>query len=188
MRVALAVAYDSQAQRFESFREADVPALLERLEAADLVVGFNIRRFDYQVLRGYTDRDLSELPTFDMLEAIHRRLGFRLPLAHLAEETLGARKSADGLQSLEWWKQGRLDLIEAYCRRDVELLRDLLDHAEREGHLLFRTREGRRVRLPAAWKTRELVEHAEAARRRRPGRDRGRPGYAARVASESATP
>jgi DEAD/DEAH box helicase domain-containing protein len=162
MRVAVAVIFDTGVGRFESFREADVPALLERLEAADLVVGYNICRFDYAVLRGYTDRDLDALPTFDMLMAVHRRLGFRLPLGHLAEETLGVSKSADGLQSLEWWKQGRVDLVEEYCQRDVALLRDLLEHAERNGHLTFRTRDGRRVRLPARWCVADLVEVARA--------------------------
>jgi DEAD/DEAH box helicase domain-containing protein len=161
MRVAVAVIYDEIEARFETFEEADVPALLERLEAADLV----IRRFDYAVLRGYTDRDLTRLPTFDMLDAIHRQLGFRLPLGHLAQETLGTAKSADGLQSLRWWKQGRVDLISAYCRQDVALLRDLLRHAEEHGHLFFRTREGHRVRLPARWHSRELVERARASAR-----------------------
>jgi DEAD/DEAH box helicase domain-containing protein len=164
MRVAIAVLYDAQADRFESFAEADVPRLLEQLEAADLVVGFNVRRFDYCVLRGYTDRDLTALPTFDMLDAIHRQLGFRLPLGHLAEETLGAAKSADGLQSLRWWQEGRTDLIEAYCRQDVALLRDLLKYAERHGHLCFRTKEGRRVRLPARWHLAELIEQARSPR------------------------
>jgi DEAD/DEAH box helicase domain-containing protein len=163
MRVAVAVIYDEIEARFETFEEADVSALLERLEAADLVVGFNVRRFDYAVLRGYTDRDLTRLPTFDMLEAIHRQLGFRLPLGHLAQETLGAAKSADGLQSLRWWKQRRIDLISEYCRQDVALLRDLLRHAEEHGHLFFRTREGQRVRLPARWRPSELVDRARSA-------------------------
>ena len=162
MRVAIAVLYDAREDRFESFREADVATLLARLEAADLVVGFNVKSFDYAVLRGYTDRDFSALPTFDMLDAIRRQIGFRLPLGHVAEETLGAAKSADGLQSLRWWKEGRIDLIEEYCRQDVALLRDLLDHAETHGHLFFRTRDGRRVRLPARWHIAELVEQARA--------------------------
>jgi len=115
MRVALAVSFDDAAGRFETWRERDVHALLERLAAADLVVGFNVERFDYRVLRGYTDRELGALPTFDLLEAIHARIGFRLPLGHLAEENLGAAKSGDGLQALAWWRQGRLDLIEATC-------------------------------------------------------------------------
>jgi len=157
------VVWDARTERFETFGEADVQRLLERLESAELVVGFNSRRFDYQVLRGYTDSDLSGLATFDVLEAIHARLGFRLSLGHLAEETLGVPKSADGLQSLQWWKEGRIDEIERYCRQDVALLRDLFQHAERDGHLLFRTRSGERVRLPAAWDRSELVERAAAS-------------------------
>jgi len=164
MRLALAVVWDARTERFETFGEADVQRLLERLESAELVVGFNSRRFDYQVLRGYTDSDLSGLATFDVLEAIHARLGFRLSLGHLAEETLGVPKSADGLQSLQWWKEGRVEEIEKYCRDDVALLRDLMDHAERHGHLRFRTRSGERVRLPAPWRIPDLLEQIRAGR------------------------
>jgi len=162
MRMALAVIYDTQTEQFETFFEKDVHRLIERLGEADLVVGFNIISFDYAVLRGYTDADLSALPTFDMLAAIHQRLGYRLALGHLAEETLGATKGADGLQSLIWWKEGRVDEIEQYCRQDVSLLVDLLRHASEHGHLCFRTKRGDRVRLPAAWQIPELVERAHA--------------------------
>jgi DEAD/DEAH box helicase domain-containing protein len=162
MRMALAVIYDTQTEQFETFFENDVHRLLERLGEADLVVGFNIISFDYAVLRGYTDADLSKLPTFDMLAAIHQRLGYRLALGHLAEETLGASKGGDGLQSLIWWKEGRVDEIERYCRQDVSLLVDLLHHASEHGHLCFRTKRGDRVRLPAAWRIPELVERAHA--------------------------
>jgi DEAD/DEAH box helicase domain-containing protein len=162
MRVALAVVYDSQSEDFETFGEARVGELIDRLAEADLVVGFNVVRFDYRVLRGYSDRDLSALPTFDMLDAIHQRLGFRLPLSHLAEETLGVGKSADGLQSLQWWKEGRVEEIEKYCRDDVALLRDLMAHAEKHGFLHFRTRNGERVRLPAPWRIPDLIEAIRA--------------------------
>ncbi len=164
MRVAVAVLYDARHDRFERFGEAEVAQLLARLQEAELVIGYNVRRFDYAVLRGYTDRDLSALPTFDMLDAVQRRLGFRLPLGHLAEETLGVPKSGDGLQSLAWWREGRVAEVAAYCQRDVELLRDLLRHAERHGFLCFRTRGGERVRLPAPWALPELIEQARAGR------------------------
>jgi DEAD/DEAH box helicase domain-containing protein len=166
MRISLAVIHDSLEHRFTTFFEGDVERLLERLAGADLVIGFNVRRFDYQVLRGYTDDDLSCLPTFDLLDEIHARLGFRVSLAHLGEETLGESKSADGLQALEWWKQGRLDEIEEYCRRDVALLRDLFNHAREHGHLLFRSRRGGRLRVPMQWSVDELVERARAGRGR----------------------
>lgn len=152
MGVAVGVLYHLEEGRFEAFGEAEVQELLERLAAARLVVGFNIKRFDYRVLSGYTGADYARLlPTLDLLEEIYRRLGFRLGLDHLARETLGVGKTADGLQSLEWVKQGRLDLVEAYCRRDVEILRDLYLHGRREGYVFYRDRDDRRIKLPVEW-------------------------------------
>jgi DEAD/DEAH box helicase domain-containing protein len=162
MRVALAVTWDASSERFETFRENDVDALLRRLSEADLVVGFNVLAFDYHVLRGYSDQDFRRLPTFDLLDALRERIGFRLPLGHLAEENLGVGKGGDGLQSLQWWREGRIDRIEEYCRSDVALLRDLFDLALAKGHLLFRTRSGERVRVPTPWTVPELLEHARA--------------------------
>ncbi len=86
--------------RFETYREGDVGAWIARPKEAELVVGFNVRRFDHAVLRGYTDAEPGALPTFDMLDAIRARIGFRLPLGQLAEETRGTPKSADGRPEL----------------------------------------------------------------------------------------
>ena len=77
---------------------------------------------------------------------------FRLKLGDLAEATLGVGKSGDGLQSLKWWKEGRLDLIEQYCRRDVEVTRDVYVFGQRNGYVLYRDRDGRPLRLPVEWK------------------------------------
>lgn len=187
MRVALAVTWDAAAERFETFREGDVHALLARLAAADLVVGFNVLGFDYRVLRGYTDRELERLPTFDVLDAVRERIGFRLPLGHLAEENLGVAKGGDGLQSLQWWREGRIAEIEAYCQRDVALLRDLFERARAQGHLLFRTRDGERVRIPTPWQVPDLLERARvrAAAPLSAARAPGAPG-AARAARSTA--
>jgi DEAD/DEAH box helicase domain-containing protein len=152
MLVAIGVVCHLDEGRLESFGEPDVDSLIERLERADLVVGFNIARFDYKVLSGYTGVDYRQtLPTLDLLEEIHKKLGFRLSLDHLANATLGVSKSADGLQSLEWVKQGRLDLVEEYCRRDVEILRDLYLFGRRMGHVLYVDRDDRKVKLPVEW-------------------------------------
>jgi DEAD/DEAH box helicase domain-containing protein len=180
MRLALAVAWDSRSGGFRSFHEEDVGDLLELLATADLVVGFNVRRFDYRVLQGYTDRDLGALCTFDLLDAIHARLGFRLSLGHLGEETLGESKSGDGLQSLRWWREGRVAEVEEYCRRDVALLRGLFEHALAHGHLLFRTRGGERVRLPMRIQVSELLENGRA--RRQEGTTRRATATARRIA------
>ena len=152
MLVAVGVLCHLEEGRFETYREDGVGELLARLESAELVVGFNVKRFDYRVLSGYTGLDYSrQLPTLDLLQEIHRSLGFRIPLNDLARETLGVEKTADGLQSLEWFKQGRIDLIESYCRKDVEILRDLYLFGRRMGHVYYRDRQDRKLKLPVDW-------------------------------------
>ncbi|MGH7378606.1 MAG: Zn-binding domain-containing protein, partial [Candidatus Methylomirabilales bacterium] len=121
MGLAVAVTHDLASGLSRVYLERDAPALVADLASADLVVGFNVRRFDYGVLQPYASLDLNTLPTLDMLEQIHSRLGFRLSLSHLAEATLQAAKTADGLQSLAWWKAGEIQKVIAYCSADVEL-------------------------------------------------------------------
>jgi len=151
MGLALAVTYDESAAAFRTFLETDVDRLIVELMSADLVVGFNLKRFDYTVLRGYRDAAFERIRTCDMLEAIHGRLGFRLKLQHLAEATLGEGKSADGLQSLAWFKEGRMDLIEEYCRKDVAVTRRLYHYGQQNGYLLYLDHERRAVRVPVPW-------------------------------------
>ena len=56
---------------------------------------------------------------------IYQRLGYRISLDHLALVTLGRKKTADGLQALKWWKQGKLKEIVDYCKQDVKITNDL---------------------------------------------------------------
>ncbi|MCI0371820.1 MAG: DUF1998 domain-containing protein, partial [candidate division NC10 bacterium] len=121
MGLAVAVTRDLGTGISRVYLERDAPALVADLASADLVVGFNLRRFDYGVLQPYASLDLNTLPTLDMLEQIHGRLGFRLSLSHLAEATLQTAKTTDGLQSLAWWKAGEVQKVIAYCTADVEL-------------------------------------------------------------------
>lgn len=151
MGLALAVVYDVARDRYTAYREEDVDRLLLDLVMADRVVGFNIDRFDLRVLSAYTDQDLRRIRTLDMLQDVHARLGFRLSLQHLAEINLGESKSADGLQSLQWWREGRIDLIESYCRKDVEVTWRLFKHGADQGYLLYRDRGDRTLRLPVDW-------------------------------------
>ena len=158
MRVAAAVAYDSREDTYQVFQEEAVHELIEKLKSADLVVGFNIVDFDYQVLKAYTSFRFQQLKTFDLLQEVSRQLGYRLSLGHLAHKTLHTEKSADGLQSLQWFKEGRIDEVIAYCKKDVEITRDLFLFGLANGYLLFETKAGQRVRLPVDWKLERILK------------------------------
>ncbi len=151
MKVSCAVLYDSEAQVYHEYLEKDMPRFVEHLKQYDCVVGFNIRRFDYKVLSGYSDFDFGKLPTLDLLEEIHKQLGYRLSLDHLAKITLGSKKSADGLQALRWWKQGKIREIIDYCRQDVRITWEIYCFGNEKGYLLFQNKAGNMVRVPVSW-------------------------------------
>jgi len=148
MRISCGVVYDSQADQFSVYTEDQIESLIAHLKRLDLVIGFNSKRFDYKVLTGYSRFDFWRLPGYDILESVKNRLGYRLSLDHLAEATLGARKSASGLDALRWWRQGRIEKIIDYCQMDVRLTRDLYLFARENGYLMYRDRDGVKFRVP----------------------------------------
>ena len=158
MGLAVAVTQDLDTREVRVYTEDQVDALLDDLSRAALIIGFNIRRFDFSVLRGYRSMDFAALPALDMLEEIHSTLGFRLSLNHLAQETLGAPKLADGLQSLAWWKDGERDKVIEYCKADVDLTRRLYEFGREHGYLLYRDYQKRPVRLPVAFGEKTLLQ------------------------------
>ena len=152
MRISVAVIFDSLENRFLIFEEERISDLIDHLTKADLIIGFNIKKFDYKVLGAYTEKDLKTLPTFDILEDIHRRLGFRLGLDHLARETLNTGKTAEGLQAVEWFRQGEMKKLTEYCRHDVATTKDLFLYGLENGHLIYRKKGvNRRLRLLVDW-------------------------------------
>ena len=151
MKISCAVLYDSKQDRYIDFMENQVDRFIEHLQTYDLVIGFNIKRFDYQVLRGYSDFNFQNLKNLDILEDVKKYLNFRLSLAHLATETLGESKTADGLQALQWWQEGRILEIIQYCRQDVKITRDLYRYGRDNGHLIFKDKQNQMIRIPVDW-------------------------------------
>ena len=157
MNLAVGVVWDSCEQEYFSYQENTALQLVEKLQTADLVVGFNVKKFDYGVLQPYADFDLDEITTFDMLIDVNKKLGHRLSLNHLAENTLNAEKSADGLVSLQWYKEGKIDKIIEYCKQDVEITRDLFLYGESHGYVKYFTRSGVAKDLKVEWKRASLI-------------------------------
>ena len=149
--VSIGVAYRYDTDDYLVVTEDRINELIDLLLAADLVVGYNIRGFDYEVLRGYTDIDLQAIPTCDLMLDLESRLGFRPKLESVASSTLGTGKSADGLQALEWWRQGEIDKIAEYCKEDVRVTRDLYDYGKRNRCVLVSRFGGKPRQIDIDW-------------------------------------
>lgn len=150
--ISIGVTYSYRDRQFYHYEESQLDELVASLRESDLVVGFNLLRFDYPVLQAYADAPMRTLPTLDMLAHIHRALGFRVSLDSLARNTLGIRKTADGTLALRWWRDGRLDLIRDYCQQDVDITRRLYEFGRDNGYVVYWDRRRRRPsRVSVDW-------------------------------------
>ncbi|MEK9209448.1 MAG: ribonuclease H-like domain-containing protein [Patescibacteria group bacterium] len=135
--VSVLAAYSYNQNKFFVFEEKELPDFEKLLRQAKLVVGFNIRDFDLPVFTPYTSLNLKHLNILDLLDDIVEQVGFRVGLNNLAQATLGVAKSADALQALIWYKEGRIKEIKEYCLQDVKLTRELFDYGRKNGQVFF---------------------------------------------------
>ena len=140
MRVSVACAYDPAEWHF--YQEQTIGDLIAQIRKAALVIGFNIKRFDYKVLSRYTDLDFEQIPTFDMLDEIYQQLGHRVSLDNLARATLNMEKTGDELGAIALWRQGRMEELREYCKQDVEITRKVFLAGWHDGYLLYTTKDG----------------------------------------------
>jgi DEAD/DEAH box helicase domain-containing protein len=152
MGMSVGVTYSSAEEKYEIFPESRVQDLIARLRRADLVVGYNILRFDYEVLMAYTILTLpEELPTLDLLIDIEKAVGHRLKLDDVAMGTLGVGKVAEGLDAIRWWREGKVMEIAEYCCFDVKVTKLVHEYGAKHRELFFNDRFGRRQRMEIAW-------------------------------------
>lgn len=152
MGMSLAVTFSTALGDYRIYTEDRVQELLTDLQRAELIVGFNILRFDYEVLHGYTPFDLRQLPTLDMMADLEARLQHRLSLDAIASATFGLQKTAQGMQAIQWFKEGRLLELAEYCCYDVKLTKMLHEYGARHGQVYYLNRFGKKLSVPVDWK------------------------------------
>jgi hypothetical protein len=162
MGMTVGATYSTGTGRYAVYGEERVHDLVQQLQQADLVVGFNLINFDYEVLMGYTVIDLAHsVPTLDLMVDLEKRIGHRIGLDAVAQATIGCGKTADGLDAIKWWRQGRKLDVARYCCFDVKVTRMVHEHGMTQGEVFYQDRLGRKQRVPVAWG--ELARERAAA-------------------------
>ena len=151
MRMSIGVTYSTARGDYRIYGEKDVDELLTELQRADLVVGFNNLGFDYEVLHGYTILDLTQLPTLDMLVEIKKILPHRLSLDSIAHATMGVEKTAEGLQAIRWFKEGKLLEIAEYCCYDVKITKLVHEYGAANKQLFYTNKFGAKLSVAVTW-------------------------------------
>ncbi len=155
--ISVASVYDSGTDTYTTVTVDELHLLWPIFEQADALVGYNSNHFDIPLLNKYYPGDLTQIKSIDILESIRLSLGKRLRLSSVAEATVGAKKSADGLQAVRWWKEGKIDDIKKYCQQDVKVTKKLFDFALQNGYVLFKDGYRKKeIKLDVStWETKE---------------------------------
>ena len=151
MGMSVGVTYSTTRGDYAIYGEPQVDDLITELQRADLVVGFNHIRFDYQVLHGYTTLDMRQIPSLDMLIEVQNTLNHRLKLDSIAHATFGVEKIADGLQALDWFKEGRLADIAEYCCFDVKITKLVHEYGAAHKKLFYTNKFGNKLSVDVDW-------------------------------------
>lgn len=138
LKVSVAGVFSYPQNKYLTFAEDELYRLGEMLSEADQIIGFNIKNFDFQVLQPYLNYKLTEIPALDILEEVEKLIGHRVKLDNLAQMTLGAGKSGDGLQALKYYKLGQMDELKKYCLDDVRITKELYDYVQNYNKLLYK--------------------------------------------------
>lgn len=151
--LACGVTWSTARNDFAVYWEKDVQALIAELKSADRVIGFNTIKFDYEVLRPYApNENFRALRSIDILQDVFRTLNFRLSLDSIARATLGTTKTADGIMSVEWFRQGELDKVAEYCKADVDITRRVYEFGRDHGFLHYYSKLGSKLKVPVNWR------------------------------------
>ncbi len=151
MRMSIGVTFSTVRGDYRIYGEKQVDDLIKELQRADLVVGFNHLRFDYEVLHGYTPLDLRQLPTLDMMVELQNTLQHRLSLDSIAVATFGVEKTAEGMQAIQWFREGRLLEIAEYCCYDVKLTKLVHEHGVAHKQVHYLNKFGKKLTVPVKW-------------------------------------
>jgi len=141
LSLSMAGVYSYTDNAFLTFTESEMPEFEKLLKNTNLVIGFNTNHFDLPILQKYFSFDLSKIQSLDIMEDVINSVGHRVSLDDLLTNTLNAKKSANGLLAVQYWREGRIEELRKYCLNDVRLTRDLYEHGLKNGQIKFTARD-----------------------------------------------
>lgn len=127
MGISVLCAYDTTADRYRVFCEDNAPEFAKLVAERDVVVTFNGKRFDNQVLGACWGIEVPETKHYDLLRELRRAQGMKPDgigggsLAAWCEANFGQGKSGEGAMAPIDWQRGNVGTVIDYCLMDTKL-------------------------------------------------------------------
>ncbi len=160
MKVTVVSIYEFETNKYTSFDENELGALWPILEKAERLIGYNSLHFDTPILNRYYPGDLMMIPQLDLLKVIKDSSGKRYKLDDISKATLQIQKSADGLQAMKWYEEGKIDLIKEYCEQDVKVTKEVYEFGIKNKMLYYPTLSGEVMPIAVNFEAELLAEGA----------------------------
>lgn len=143
LKISCVSIYQYTTDTYTSFEEHELGKLWPIIEKADRLIGYNIEHFDLPVMNNYYPGDLLQFPYLDIMKVVKESVGIRLKLDSIAKATLdNIQKSAEGLQAIRWWKEGKIKEIKEYCEQDVRVTKEIYEFGKQNKQLFYNTLTG----------------------------------------------
>ena len=152
LKISVVCIHESKTDSYLAFEEKEIAKLEEILKQADLIIGFNIRDFDMEVLAPYLVTPVKSLPVLDMLVEFEKVRGHRASLDSIAQATLNDHKSGSGWDALQYYKEGRMEELKKYCMDDVRITKEVYEYGLKHGKIYFTSnRDYQKYEVPVHW-------------------------------------
>lgn len=123
-----------------TFTEDKLGELEDLMGRAEVLIGYNIRGFDYPVLQPYFKTlRLGNKKSLDLMVDLENILGYKVKLDNVAEGTLGTHKSGDGLDAVRYWRDGDMESLKKYCLDDVRITKEVYDYGVKNRQIKFKS-------------------------------------------------
>ncbi len=152
MGMSVGATYSTKTGKYIAYPEKRVNELIDQLIRADLVIGFNHISFDYPVLEGYYPFSLADqCASLDLMVDLEEKIGHRLKLEAVATASLGTGKTADGLDAIRWWREGKYREVAEYCCYDVKVTRLVHEYGAKNGFVKYEDKFGQLQEVEVGW-------------------------------------
>jgi DEAD/DEAH box helicase domain-containing protein len=164
MGISVGCLFDFQTMDNSVYMDDNISQLTERLNVADLVVGFNITGFDLKLLAAdplNTVKIRENLKIYDILYWSRRSLGWdetrKFPTGLKLDDHLLAMfgpthmKTSHGSEAPMMWQSKRLGHLTTYCLNDVKRESMLFRKIWDEGRVCTPQHGWRQIERPELW-------------------------------------
>lgn len=140
LKISVVGVYWYPTDEYLVFTEDKLAELEDLMAKAEVLIGYNIRGFDFPVLQPYFKTVcLGSRRSFDLMADLENILGYRIKLDNAAEGTLGRHKSGDGLDAVRYWRDGNVQALKKYCLDDVRITKEIYDYGVKNKQIKFKS-------------------------------------------------